>query len=64
METNNVIIQSLLDSLVVITQNTYGTATRLGDNEDENRATIKTLNVLIDSVRAQTVIVQQAIDSY
>ena len=64
METKNEIIRNYAGSLVDATNAVYSVAARLADNKDENDAYIKTLNVLLDSVRSQTVLVQQAIDAY
>ena len=64
METKNEIIRNYAVSLVDAVNAVYSVALRLADNKDENDAFIKTLNVLLDSVRSQTVLVQQAIDEY
>lgn len=64
METKNTIIRNYSGSLMDATNAVNNTAYTLNEDEDENRAIIKTLNVLVESVRAQTVILQQAIDSY
>ena len=64
METNNTIIQNYANSLVDAATYTANKTSALGDNPEENMATIKTLNVLLDSVRSQTVLLQQAIDNY
>ena len=64
MDTNNIIIQNFANSLVDASSYTASKAAMLGNNNDENIAIIKTLNVLIDSVRSQTVLLQQAIDNY
>ena len=64
METKNIIIQNYANSLVDAANATAIKTALLNDNPDENAATIKTLNVLIDSVRSQTVLLQQAIDNY
>lgn len=64
METKNTIIQNFAVSLVNAASVTQEKTMLLNDNPDENAATIKTLNVLIESVRSQTVLLQQAIDAY
>lgn len=64
METNNTIIQNFAQSLVDASIAVSNKAVILSDNVDENLATIKTMNVLIESVRSQTVLLQQAIDAY
>lgn len=64
METNNIIIQNFAQSLVDAAIATSNKAVILSDNADENAATIKTMNVLLESVRSQTVLLQQAIDAY
>ena len=64
METKNKIIQNYAGSLMDATNAVLMSTNALADNKDENDAIIKTLNVLIESVRSQTVILQQAIDAY
>lgn len=64
MENNNLIIQNYANSLADAAMYVASKTTSLGDNPDENTATIKTLNVLLESVRSQTVLLQQAIDNY
>ena len=64
METENIIIQNYANSLVDAVNALAIKTALLNDKPDENVATIKTLNVLIDSVRSQTVLLQQAIDNY
>lgn len=64
METKNTIIRNYANSLC---DAAYAVATKtltLGDNADENMAAIKTINILLESVRSQTVTLQQAIDEY
>lgn len=64
METENIIIQNYANSLVDAAAAASNKAAILSDKADENAATIKTLNVLLESVRSQTVLLQQAIDTY
>lgn len=64
METNNIIIQNFANSLTEAADSVTKKALLLSDNAMENMATIKTLNILLESVRSQTVILQQAIDEY
>ena len=64
METENIIIQNFANSLVDAAVATSNKAAILSDNANENAATIKTMNVLLESVRSQTVLLQQAIDAY
>lgn len=64
METENIIIQNYANSLVDAANSASGKALFLSGNPDENAATIKTMNVLLESVRSQTVLLQQAIDAY
>lgn len=64
METKNLIIQDfgqdLQDVVSLVVNKTY----RLNDNAEENLATIRTLNALLESVRSATVTLQDAIDKY
>lgn len=64
METENIIIQNFAQSLVDAAIAASNKAAILSDSADENAATIKTMNVLLESVRSQTVLLQQAIDAY
>lgn len=64
METKNIIICNYANTLSVTVHTVIDTANTLRDNMDENRATLKTLNVLLESIRSQTVNIQNAIDSY
>ena len=64
MDTKNTIIQNYANSLVDAASAVAGKTTYLNDNVDENIATIKTINILLESVRSQTVILQQEIDKY
>lgn len=64
METKNVVIQNFANSLIDAASVTAIKAAALNDNPEENAGMIKTINVLLESVRAQTVLLQQAIDDY
>lgn len=64
METKNVILANYGGALSNIVGNLNIAISGLNDNADENAATIKTVNVLLESVRSQTVLLQQAVDSY
>lgn len=64
MEDKNIIIANYSRSLVDAANSISNIAGTLNSNENENKATIKTLNVLIESLRSQTVLLQGEIDSY
>lgn len=64
METKNVILSNYATALSNMAVNFAGTVNSLGNNADENAATIKTLNILLESVRSELVIIQGALDSY
>ena len=64
METKNIILNNYSIALNNITNNYINVVSTLNDNADENAATIKTLNVIIESLRSQTVLIQQEIDKY
>lgn len=64
METKNLIISNYANALVNMCGAFSGTALTLNTNNDENAATIKTLNVLLESVRSEIVLIQSALDSY
>ena len=65
METKNIILgnyASALSSMVESLNEVIRTMTN--DNSDENTATLRTLNVILESIKAQTLNVQNAIDLY
>ena len=64
MEDKNIIIANYSRSLVDAANSISNIAGTLNSNENENKATIKTLNVLIESLRSQTVLLQSEIDAY
>lgn len=64
MEIKNMNIQNYINALSDMTALLSASSSRLCDKEEENRATIKTLNVVLESVRSETVILQSAIDEY
>lgn len=64
METKNIIIQNYARALVDASNMISNTTINFNDNLDENAAIIKTLNVLVESLRSQTVIIQGALDNY
>ena len=64
METKTVIIQNYAHNIVDAAGAISQSASYFVNNEDENAATIKILNVLVESLRSQTVLLQSALDSY
>lgn len=64
MESKNAIIQNLTVSLANMVRLLMDTANKLNESLDENIATIKTININLESLRSQIVIIQQAVDSY
>ena len=64
MEEKNTILNNYAASLIGMVTGFANTVTNLNDNVSENTATIKTLNILLDSVRSQVVIIQAELDSY
>lgn len=64
METKNEILVKYAGSLVDATNAIFNIVTTLGDDTDVNLATIRTINVLTESLRSQTVIFQNAVDEY
>lgn len=64
METKNIILSNYATALVNLAANFSGTVNTMGDNMEQNIATVKTLNILLESVRAQTTIIQNALDTY
>lgn len=64
METKNVIVYNFAVAVLNAANSIVGSAGSLSDNADENKATIKTLNVLVESLRSQTVLLQSELDKY
>lgn len=65
METKNAIILNYASALTTASGNAAMYANSLtSDNKDENLAIIATLNVVLESIRSHTVLLQQALDSY
>lgn len=64
MDSKNTIILNYANALVTTASNASMYAGTLGDKEDENLATIATLNVILEAIRSQTVLLQQALDKY
>jgi hypothetical protein len=64
METKNIIIQNYAQNIIDASNSCAIVSRKLNDNEQENNATIKTLNVLIESIRSQIVLLQGEIDIY
>ena len=64
METKNIILANYSTALTNIVGNFTINIGTLNDNPDENIATIKTANVLLESIRSQVVLIQQALDEY
>ena len=64
METKNTILMNYARSIMEASTGIANTAATLNSNDEENNAIIKTMNVLVESLRSQTIIIQQAIDEY
>ena len=64
METKNIIIQNYARAIVDASANILNTSSNFTNNDDENNAIVKTLNVLVESLRSQTIIIQGALDEY
>lgn len=64
MDTNNIIIQNYANAISMTASDITAYAEKLKDNIDENKAIIATLNVVIESLRSHTVLLQQALDNY
>lgn len=64
METKNEILLKYAGSLVDATNAIFNSVATLGEDADVNLATIRTINVLAESLRSQTVIFQNAVDEY
>ena len=60
MDTKNEILANYARSLIESVNSVYNSVLTLGDSDELNAATIKTINILTESVRSQTVIFQQA----
>lgn len=64
MDAENTIIKNYANALTMATNDVYAYAGNLNDNPDESRAVVATLNVMVESVRSHTVLLQQALDKY
>lgn len=64
METKNTIIKNFTQSIRIVSDDLISAAEKLNDNADESAATIAMLNVILESMRSHTVLLQQAIDNY
>lgn len=64
MENKNIIISNYAIEVVSAGMAAQNAATRLGENLEVNLATLRTLNALMDGIRAATVNLQNAIDGY
>ena len=64
METKNAIINNHSNTLVNMVNTLTITVNTLSDNLEEDQAIMKTLNVILESLRSQIVIIQQDIDNY
>lgn len=65
METKNIILGNYVTALSsMVTSLNEVIRTMTNDNSDENTATLRTVNVILESVRAQTINVQNAVDTY
>ena len=64
METKNIIIKNFTQSIRIVSDDLISATENLSDNAEENAAIIATLNVILESMRSHTVLLQQAIDNY
>lgn len=64
METKNIIINNFSVAVLNAANSIVGVSGSLSDNAEENASTIKTLNVLVESLRSQTVLLQSELDNY
>lgn len=64
MEDKNAVIIGYASALTSAAGAIANSAYSLSESEAQNTAMIKTLNVLVESLRSQTVLIQQALDSY
>ena len=65
METKTIILGNYVTALSsMVTSLDEVIRTMTNDNSDENTATLRTVNVILESVRAQTINIQNAVDTY
>lgn len=64
METKNTIIQNYAQAILTTVMDLTSTTERLNDNKDENIGVVKILNVILESIRSHTVLIQQELDNY
>lgn len=65
METKTIILGNYVTALSsMVTSLNEVIRTMTNDNPDENTAALRTVNVILESVRAQTINIQNAVDTY
>lgn len=64
METKNIILADYSNTITVSCHTFTETVMTLGANEEENTAILRSLNVLLESIRSQVVNIQNVIDHY
>lgn len=64
METKNIILANYSRSIMDVSGNLNTIISMMNDNAEENNATIRTVNVLLETMRSLTVIIQNAVDEY
>lgn len=64
MKTKNIIIQNYARFIVDASNAIAGTVLAMSENVDENIETIKTVNVLLESLRSEIVLMQNVVDHY
>ena len=64
MEEKNKIINNYARSILAAAESLCDTSQILNDKEEENVATVKTLNVQLETMRSLIVLCQQELDKY
>ena len=64
METENAIIRGYAGAIFATSEDAVNYTVGLGEDLEQNKAIIATLNVVLEAIRSHTVLLQQALDNY
>ena len=64
MDTENAVIRSYTRAVSAAGNDAVTYATELGEDVEQNKAIIATLNVVLEALRSHIVLLQQALDNY
>ena len=64
METKVIIIKNYADALLNAANSVNNCVMSMGDDYNVNKSIIRTINVLLESLRSETILTQGAIDDF